>query len=125
MQMKTDILDTAPADRTERIARLNDRARNGLDRSSRIVVTSGLHAQLAGEKPADAIFAQARLIGAMRRCTFQTDSPERDFASFEVDGIKILMKIDYYDAELIYGSEDPADASITRRVVTLMRAEDY
>ncbi|WP_419470597.1 DUF3768 domain-containing protein [Erythrobacter donghaensis] len=31
----------------------------------------------------------------------------------------------YYDAELIYGSEDPADASITRRVVTLMRAEDY
>lgn len=95
--MKTDILHTAPADRTERIARLNDRARHGLDRSSRIVVTSGLHVELAGDKPADAIFAQARLIGAMRRCTFQADSPERDFASFEVDGIKILMKIDLYE----------------------------
>ncbi|WP_156454520.1 DUF3768 domain-containing protein [Erythrobacter sp. CCH5-A1] len=31
----------------------------------------------------------------------------------------------YYDAELTYGSENPADASITRRVITLMRAEDY
>lgn len=123
--MKPDTVNDAIADRIEQIARLNDRARHGLDRSSRIVVTSGLNATLAGEKPADAILAQARLIGAMRRCTFQADSPERDFASFEVDGIKVLMKIDYYDAELIYGSEDPADASITRRVITLMRTEDY
>jgi hypothetical protein len=95
--MKTDTIDTEIIDRTERIARLNDRARHGLDRSSRIVVTSGLHAQLAGEKPTDAIFAQARLMGAMRRCTFAEDSPERDFASFEVDGIKVLMKIDLYE----------------------------
>lgn len=99
--MKTESMHIEIADRTERIARLNDRARHGLDRSSRIVVTSGLHAELAGDKPADAIFAQARLIGAMRRCTFQADSPERDFASFEVDGIKILMKIDLYDPVLV------------------------
>ena len=99
--MKTDAIDTAITDRTEQIARLNDRARHGLDRTSRIVVTSGLHAQLAGEKPTDAIFAQARLMGAMRRCTVEEDSPERDFASFEVDGIKVLMKIDLYDPGLV------------------------
>ncbi len=99
--MKPDTVNDAIADRIEQIARLNDRARHGLDRSSRIVVTSGLNATLAGEKPADAILAQARLIGAMRRCTFRADSPERDFASFEVDGIKVLMKIDLYDPGLV------------------------
>lgn len=113
------------SDRTEQIARLNDRARHGLDRTARIVVTSGLMAELAGEKTADWILAQARLMGAMRRCQFAKDSPERDFASFEVQGTKVLMKIDYYDQDLEHGSEDPGDSTMTRRVVTLMRSEDY
>jgi Protein of unknown function (DUF3768) len=42
-----------------------------------------------------------------------------------VDGIKVLMKVDYYDTELVFGSDDPANPAITRRVVTLMRPEDY
>jgi len=37
----------------------------------------------------------------------------------------VLMKIDYFDPALEYGSEDPADASITRRVLTIMAREDY
>ena len=36
-----------------------------------------------------------------------------------------MMKIDYYDAALEWGSEDPADGSITRRMITLMAPEDY
>ncbi|WP_139797614.1 DUF3768 domain-containing protein [Novosphingobium sp. B1] len=31
----------------------------------------------------------------------------------------------YYDTELVFGSDDPANPAITRRVVTLMRPEDY
>jgi hypothetical protein len=31
----------------------------------------------------------------------------------------------YYDMALEFGSGDPADASITRRVLTVMLAEDY
>lgn len=31
----------------------------------------------------------------------------------------------YYDMALEFGSDDPADASITRRVLTVMLAEDY
>ena len=83
--------------RTERIALLNDAARQGRDRMARIVMTSGLLAELGGETVADSLMAQARLMAALRHCTFAPDSPERDFASMDVDGIKVLMKIDLYE----------------------------
>lgn len=87
--------------RTEHIAQLNDAARQGRDRTARIVMTSGLLAELGGDTAADSMMAQARLMAALRHCTFAPDSPERDFASFEVDGIKVLMKIDLYDPGLV------------------------
>ncbi|MGQ3081390.1 MAG: DUF3768 domain-containing protein [Allorhizobium sp.] len=31
----------------------------------------------------------------------------------------------YYDLDCEYGSEDPADATITTRVVTILLPEDY
>jgi hypothetical protein len=31
----------------------------------------------------------------------------------------------YYDTALEFGSENPADASVTRRVLTIMLPEDY
>ena len=111
--------------RTERIALLNDAARQGRDRTARIVMTSGLLAEFSGDTVADSMMAQARLMAALRHCTFASDSPERDFASMDVDGIKVLMKIDYYDTKLAFGSEDPANPAMTRRVITLMRPEDY
>ena len=73
--------------RTERIALLNDAARQGRDRTARIVVTSGLLAEFSGDTVADSMMAQARLMAALRHCTFAPDSPERDFASMDVDGI--------------------------------------
>jgi hypothetical protein len=111
--------------RTERIALLNDAARQGNDRMARIVMTSGLLAELGGDTVAQTMMAQARLMAALRHCTFAPDSPERDFASMDVDGIKVLMKVDYYDTELAFGSEDPANPAMTRRVITLMRPADY
>ena len=73
--------------RTERIALLNDAARQGRDRTARIVMTSGLLAELGGQTVAQSMMAQARLMAALRHCTFAPDSPERDFASMDVDGI--------------------------------------
>lgn len=86
---------------TERIALLNDAARQGRDRTARIVMTSGLLAEFSGDTVADSMMAQARLMAALRHCTFAPDSPERDFASMDVDGIKVLMKIDLYDPGLV------------------------
>ena len=36
-----------------------------------------------------------------------------------------FWKIDYYDHALENGSENPADPEITRRVLTIMRADEY
>ncbi len=50
---------------------------------------------------------------------------EHDFLKFEFEGESIIVKFDYYDRELEYGSENPEDLSKTCRVITVMLAIDY
>ena len=50
---------------------------------------------------------------------------QHDFGAIIFQGQKIFWKIDYYDNNLEYGSEDPADASVTSRVLTIMLASEY
>jgi hypothetical protein len=51
---------------------------------------------------------------------------EHDFGSFihPVAG-KIFWKIDYYDRDYHMGSDDPCDPDQTRRVLTVLLAEEY
>ena len=50
---------------------------------------------------------------------------EHDFGNFELAGRKFFFKIDYFDAKMEFGSEDPADPTKTTRVLTIMLAEEY
>jgi len=50
---------------------------------------------------------------------------EHDFGSFSILGQKIIWKIDYYDKEHQFGSEDPANPKITERILTVMLGEEY
>lgn len=50
---------------------------------------------------------------------------EHDFGAITVAGKRVFWKIDYYDRSLEFGSPDPADPAITRRVLTVMLAEEY
>ena len=50
---------------------------------------------------------------------------EHDFGSFDYKGNKIFWKIDYYDLNNQYMSENPANPDITNRVLTIMLAEEY
>lgn len=50
---------------------------------------------------------------------------EHDFGALDLFGQKFFWKIDYYDTSLEYGSPDPSDPSVTTRVLTIMRADEY
>jgi hypothetical protein len=49
---------------------------------------------------------------------------EHDFGEVIVDGQRFFWKIDAYDLNLEFGSPDAADETVTRRVLTIMAAED-
>ena len=50
---------------------------------------------------------------------------EHDFGSFDADGTKMFWKIDYYDRDVKFGSEDPCDPAKTTRILTVMLASEY
>jgi hypothetical protein len=47
------------------------------------------------------------------------------FGGFVRDDVKYFCKIDYYDADGVYGSENPADPAVTTRLLTIIRADEY
>ncbi|PDT20045.1 DUF3768 domain-containing protein [Rhizobium hidalgonense] len=50
---------------------------------------------------------------------------EHDFGAIELDGVSYFWKIDYFDQVYDMGSPDPANPHVTRRVLTIMRADEY
>src|SRR6266581_3476385 len=58
-------------------------------------------------------------------CSANDPYEEHDFGALDVDGHTIFFKIDYYDPTLTCHSSDPADPIITRRMITIMLAEEY
>jgi hypothetical protein len=73
--------------------------------------------------------ALARAVEAVRGFSAfsEDDDPygERDFGAFQVGQTRLFWKIDYYDLDLCMASPDPADPAVTKRVLTLMLAEEY
>jgi hypothetical protein len=108
--------------KVEQIRTLNDRLRQNLGTGvETAVITIGV-AALGDE-------AVARIVKTIAVyddfCHDNDPWEEHDFGAFEVDGHKIFFKIDYYDLTLTYHSDDPADPTITHRVITIMLAEEY
>ena len=58
-------------------------------------------------------------------CHANDPHEEHDFGAFDADGHRVFFKIDYFDGTLTYHSPDPADPSVTKRVITIMLAEEY
>lgn len=107
----------------ERIARIrnaNDCARATLAFRS-VLVTVGVRS--LHEEATSAALAKVRSFDA-----FTTDNDpygEHDLGSFKLGGERLFWKIDYYDRTLSAGSPDPADPSVTARVLTIMLASEY
>lgn len=115
---------TTTISRDEMIARLNDRCRTGLDRTSRTVITKSCLATFGKGNKVDEIVAQAKILAAIRKHTYPTNDKTRDRGSLTFEGETVYFTIDAYDLELTDGSPDPANASVTRRVMTIMLRED-
>ncbi|SRR5258708_10197393 len=50
---------------------------------------------------------------------------EHDCGVLSVNGLSIAFKIDYFDRTLTYRSADPADPSLTVRIMTVMLSHEY
>jgi hypothetical protein len=50
---------------------------------------------------------------------------EHDMAFFDVDRSAYIAKIDYYDTDERFLSDDPSNPKISKRVTTIMRADEY
>jgi hypothetical protein len=118
--MGTTITAAETQDHTGGIRELNDRFRTtGID--GNVVLTAGI-AALSDQERSSILAAVAGFTG------FTTNNDpygEHDCASLEVAGHRIIWKIDYYDPAYRYHSDDPANPDITRRVLTIMLAEEY
>ena len=106
--------------KTARIAALNDELRQNFAEGI-AVMTPGI-AALGAE-------AVARIVKTIAVfddfCHANDPHEEHDFGAFDADGQQVFFKIDYYDESLTYHSPDPADPSVTKRVITIMLAEEY
>ena len=87
----------------------------------RVMLTAGINA-----KSQDDVAQILSRVRSFNNFTTANDPyNEHDMGSFEYKGQRIFWKIDYYDRNLQYLSEDPADSTITNRVMTIMLAEEY
>ncbi len=106
-------------DTTIRIRELNDQLRCQ-HKGGAIMLTSGVQAM------GPDFIAAVNL--ALSNVTFDVNNDpygEHDFGTVEVEGQRVFFKIDYYDLELRYASPDPADETVTGRVMTIMLDEEY
>ena len=107
-------------EKVARIRALNDQLRRA-GVGGIIMQTSGVHD--LGEEVVRRI---AQAVMKFDDFTASNDPyQEHDFGAVEVDNHRVFWKIDYYGNDMQSGSPDPADSSLTKRVLTIMLASEY
>src|SRR5207253_4078855 len=92
----------------EKIRELNDRFRTTMT-GGRVMLTAGVDAL-----PSDVKAMVIRRVATFSEFNADNDPhQEHDFGNFTLGGRKFFFKIDYFDAAMEFGSEDPADPSKT------------
>jgi len=116
-ELASDAQTPSPA---ERIRALNDELRT-TGFGGKTLLTRGMRAK--GSDFVGKACAAVRAFDAFN----QDNDPwgEHDCATLDVDGERVMFKIDYYDLNGEELSPDPADPKVTRRVLTIMLAEEY
>jgi Protein of unknown function (DUF3768) len=105
---------------TDRIRLLNDELRQHL-LGGGAIITPGVAA--LGAKAVERLVTTISVFDNF--CSANDPHGEHDFGCFDFDGTQVMFKIDYYDKTLTYHSPDPADPTVTERVITVMLASEY
>ena len=112
--------DDARAEYSRKIRDLNDELRRDMPHGS-IILTRAV-ARLDNET------VRAILSAISEFDDFTPDNDpagDHDFGQiFDGGGVPYFWKIDAYDLDLQWGSPDPTDVTVTRRILTVMTAED-
>lgn len=105
---------------TKRIAELNDRLRH-IFLGGQVLLTSSVAALDEAEK--EEVLQAVKSFSAFG----EGNDPhgEHDFGEVTAAGERYFWKIDYYDLDMRYLADDPADEKTTKRVMTIMRADEY
>ncbi|WP_461520646.1 DUF3768 domain-containing protein [Rhizobium leguminosarum] len=110
----------AAVERTATIRGLNDAFRRN-PTVGRVVITPGV-----GALPHDQRLTLLRAVVGFSAFDAGNDPyNEHDFGAIDQDGVSYFWKIDYYDLDYGMGSPDPTNPHVTRRVLTIMRADEY
>lgn len=107
-------------DKTQRIRELNDQFRSTFI-GGQVLITRGIATLPSVLRPD--VIEQIRIFSA-----FTPDNDphgEHDFGAVTVGAYKVFWKIDCYSLDMQQGSEDPANPALTKRVLTIMLAEEY
>jgi hypothetical protein len=120
-----------------RIARLNDLARKAMGVACTAVATVGFRSLPEADQ------LQVRELVETYDAFDEDNDPhgERDFGTIyqlgdgswtterprlrDDERERVFWKLDYYDRELQFASEDAANPALTRRVLTIMLADEY
>jgi Protein of unknown function (DUF3768) len=104
----------------DRIRALNDAFRRSFS-GGVVVATAGFEAL-----PADRRGVLLAKVQAFDQFGEDNDPHgEHDLGLVEEQDVRCIWKIDYYDRDMELMSPDPADPSVTTRVLTVMLAEEY
>lgn len=105
---------------TRAIRQLNDYLRMTFS-GGRVVMTQGVQAL--------SMDVTSKVIDTIRAFDSFTEDNDpygtHEFGMFDIDGQKLMFKIDCYDKNLEYGSPDPSDPDVTTRVMTILLASEY
>lgn len=133
--MSADVV--AAREQTTRIARLNDLARRAMGVACTVVATVGFRSLSDADQS-----CVRELIETFDAFNEDNDPHgERDFGSIyqlgcgrwtterprlrEDERERVFWKLDYYDRDMQYASDDAANPAITRRVLTIMLSDEY
>jgi hypothetical protein len=124
-------------EQTARIARLNDVARRAMGVACTAVATVGFRSLPEADQ------SSVRELIEIYDAFDEDNDPhgERDFGCVyqlgdgrwtterprvcDDERERVFWKFDYYDRDLQFGSEDAANPAVTRRVLTIMLADEY